>query len=89
MVMKYRRSLVVSIIMIVCGVMLLVIVPIMMGVAASYVTSESFGWWRTVWYIGLALGYTAYILMIVGVLLLVITVLRELHARKKNKQIED
>jgi len=91
MVMKYRRSLFVSIIMIVCGVMLLVIVPIMMGTAASYVdTGEGAdnSWWRTVWYIGLALGYTAYILMIVGGLLLVITVLRELRARKKNKQIE-
>ena len=89
--MKYRKSLFASIIMIVCGAMLLVIIPIMMGTVASYVdTSEGADnrWWRTVWYIGLALGYTAYILMIVGVLLLVITVLRELLDRKKNKQIE-
>ena len=91
MVMKYRKSLFASIIMIVCGAMLFVIIPIMMGTAASYVdTSEGAdnSWWRTVWYIGLALGYTAYILMIGGVLLMVITVLRELSDRKKNKQIE-
>ena len=81
MVMRYRKRLFASIIMIVCGAMLLVIIPFMMGTAASYVdTSEGASWWRTVWYIGLALGYTAYILMIVGVLLLVITVLRELRA---------
>jgi TRAP-type C4-dicarboxylate transport system permease small subunit len=89
MVMKYRKSLFASIIMIVCGTMLFVIIPIMMSTAASYVdTSEGAdnSWWRTVWYIGLALGYTAYILMIGGVLLMVITVLRELSGRKKNKQ---
>ena len=91
MVVKYRRSLFVSLIMIVCGAMLLVIIPIMMGTAASYVdTSEGAdnSWWRAVWYIGLALGFTMYILPIVGVLLLAITVLRELFNRKKNKQIE-
>jgi len=91
MVMKHRKRLLASTITISCGVMLLVIIPIMMGTAASYVdTSEGadISWWRTVWYIGLALGYTAYILMIGGVLLLVITVLRELSDRKKNKQIE-
>lgn len=91
MVMKYRKSLFASIIMIVCGAMLLVIVPIMWVTAASYVdTSEGAdnSWWRTFWYIGLAVGYTAYILVIVGVLLMVITVLRELFDRKKNKQIE-
>ena len=91
MVFKYRKSLFASIIMIVCGALLYVIIPIMMSTAASYVdTTEGADnrWWRTVWYIGLALGYSAYILMIAGVLLMVITVLRELFYRKKNKQIE-
>lgn len=90
MVVKYRKSLFASIVMIVCGALLLVIVPIVMGAAASYVdTSEGAdnSWWRTVWYIGLALGYTAYALLIAGVSLMVITVLRELSYRKKNKQI--
>jgi len=91
MVMKYRKRLLASIIMIVCGPMLYVIIPFMMVTAASYVSfSEGAdnSWWRTVWYIGLALGFTMYILPIVGVLLLAITVLRELFNRKKNKQIE-
>jgi len=89
--MKYRKSLFASIIMIVCGALLFVIIPILMGTAASYVdTSEGADnrWWGTVWYIGLALGYAAYALLIVGVLLLTITVLRELSYKKKNKQIE-
>uniref|UniRef100_A0A7C3J505 Uncharacterized protein n=1 Tax=Candidatus Methanomethylicus mesodigestus TaxID=1867258 RepID=A0A7C3J505_9CREN len=90
MAMMYRKRLLPSIIIISCGVMLLVITPIIMSTAASYIDTGEGGdisWWRTVWYIGLALGYTSYILMIGGALLLGITLLRELSNRKKSKQI--
>ena len=92
MVIKHRKRLFASIIMIVCGALLyFVIIPTMIVTAASYVdTSEGAdnSWWRTIFYIGVALGFSAYILVIAGVLLMVITVLRELFYRKKNKQIE-
>jgi hypothetical protein len=52
MVMKYRKGLFASIIMIICGAMLFVIVPILMSAAASYVSTvegADNSWWRTVW----------------------------------------
>ena len=85
--MKYRKSFFASIIMIVCGALILAIVPLVMGDAASHVnTTEGAdnSWWRTLWYIGLALGYSAYALLIAGVLLLVIAVIREMKFRKET-----
>ena len=85
--MKYRKSLFASIIMIVCGALILGIVPLVMGDVASQVnTTEGAdnSWWRTLWYISLTLGYSAYVLLILGVSLLVVTVVRELRFHKED-----
>ncbi len=72
--------------MVVCGALLLVLVPHLMRYVTSYVdTSQGAtnSWWRLVWYTGMGLGYLAYILIIAGVLLLLVTFLNDLRKAKK------
>ncbi|PKM64402.1 MAG: hypothetical protein CVU96_03040 [Firmicutes bacterium HGW-Firmicutes-20] len=86
MVKKFKTKMVVGFLMLLGGIALLIIVPLIMNYAAPLVTDGqgSATWWRTIWYVGLFLGYGAYMLIFAGVILILLNFLRELKTRRSR-----